>query len=158
MRLLADKLVELEVLESIGSLTIFLTVEPLRGWRKVRVTERRTSGDLAEELRRLVDEDYPEAEVIVLVTDNLNPHSPACLYEAFSPAEAHRIATKLEWHYTSEHGFWLNVAECELSVLARQCGLARRIPDQATLMAEVTAWERKRNAAQTTKRTVNIPN
>ena len=132
-----------------GSLNIFLKVEPLRGWRKVRVTERRTSLDFAEELRCLVDEDYPKAEVIVLITDNLNTHSPACLYEAFPPAEARRIATKLEWHYTPEHGSWLNVAECELSVLARQC-LARRIPDQETLVAEVSAWEQKRNAAQTT--------
>jgi len=134
-----------------GSLNLFLKVEPLRGWRKVRVTERRTSLDFAEELRSLVDEDYPQAEVIVLVTDNLNTHSPACLYEAFPPAEARRIATKLEWHYTPEHGSWLNVAECELSVLARQC-LARRIPDQETLMAEVAAWEQKRNATQATIR------
>jgi hypothetical protein len=132
-----------------GSVNLFLKVEPLRGWRKVRVTDRRTSLDFAEELRSLVDEDYPEAEVVVLITDNLNTHSPACLYEAFPPAEARRIAAKLEWHYTPEHGSWLNVAECELSVLARQC-LNRRIPDKETLIPEVAAWEQKRNAAQVT--------
>jgi hypothetical protein len=134
-----------------GSLNLFLKVEPLRGWRKVRVTERRTSLDFAEELRSLVDEDYPEAEVIVLITDNLNTHTPACLYQAFPPAEARRIAAKLEWHYTPEHGSWLNVAECELSVLARQC-LARRISDKATLIHQAAAWEQKRNTAQVTIR------
>ena len=134
-----------------GSINLFLKVEPLRGWRKVRVTDRRTSLDFAEELRSLVDEDYPEAEVIVLITDNLNPHTPACLYEAFPPTEARRIAAKLEWHYTPEHGSWLNVAECELSVLARQC-LARRIPAKDVLIPEVAAWQQKRNAAQVTIR------
>ena len=129
-----------------GTCNLFLTIEPLRGQRKVRVTERRTKLDLAEELRLLVDEDYPHAEKIVLVTDNLNTHSPACLYERFAPAEARRIASKLEWHYTPEHGSWLNIAECELSVLARQC-LHRRIPDQATLIREAAAWETRRNAA-----------
>ena len=134
-----------------GSINLFLKVEPLRGWRKVRVTDHRTSLDFAEELRILVDEDYPQAEVVVLVTDNLNTHTPACLYEAFPPAEARRIAAKLEWHYTPEHGSWLNVAECELSVLARQC-LARRIPDKDTLIPEVVAWQQKRNTAQVTIR------
>jgi hypothetical protein len=132
-----------------GTVNLFLKVEPLRGWRKVRVTDRRTSLDFAEEVRSLVDEDYPEASVIVLITDNLNTHTPACLYEAFPPAEARRIAAKLEWHYTPEHGSWLNVAECELSVLARQC-LARRMPDKSTIISEVMAWQQKRNAAQVT--------
>jgi hypothetical protein len=130
-----------------GVCNLFLAVEPLRGWRKVRVTERRTAQDLAEQLRLLVDEDYPEAEKIVLVTDNLNTHSMACLYERFAPAEARRIATRIEWHYTPEHGSWLNMAECELSVFARQC-LARRIPDIETLTREATAWEDKRNQAR----------
>jgi hypothetical protein len=128
---------------------LFLSVEPLRGQRRVRVTERRTALDFAQQLRLLVDEEYPEAEMIVLVTDNLNTHKPACLYECFAPAEARRIASRLEWHYTPEHGSWLNMAECELSVLARQC-LDRRIPDQQTLAAEVAAWQTKRNAAQVT--------
>jgi len=130
-----------------GVCNLFLAVEPLRGWRKVRVTERRTAQDFAGQLRLLVDEDYPEAEKIVLVTDNLNTHSTACLYERFAPAEARRIAAKIEWHYTPEHGSWLNIAECELSVFARQC-LARRIPDIETLTHAATAWEEKRNQAQ----------
>jgi hypothetical protein len=132
-----------------GVCNLFLSVEPLRGQRRVRVTDRRTADDFAEQLRLLVDEDYPEAEAFVLVTDNLNTHTPACLYECFEPAEARRIASKLEWHYTPEHGSWLNIAECELSVLSRQC-LDRRIPDQLTLIAEVAAWQHKRNAAQVT--------
>ena len=132
-----------------GVCNLFLTVEPLRGQRRVRVTDRRTALDFAEQLRRLVDEDYPEAEMIVLVTDNLNTHTPACLYERFAPAEARRIASKLEWHYTPEHGSWLNMAECELSVLSRQC-LDRRIADAQTLAAEVAAWVAERNALQVT--------
>jgi hypothetical protein len=92
------------------------------------VTACQTGFELAEQLRLLVDEDYPEAEQIVLVVDNLKTHSLACLYERFAPAEARRIARKLEWHYTPEHGSWLNIAECELSVLARQC-LSRRLSD-----------------------------
>lgn len=111
------------------------------------MAERRTAVDFAEQLRQLVDEVYPMCERVVLVTDNLNTHTPACLYERFGPAEAHRIATKVEWHYTLEHGSWLNMAECELSVLARQC-LNRRIPDGATLEQEVSAWEQTRNTAQ----------
>jgi hypothetical protein len=130
-----------------GTCNLFLKVEPLRGWRGVQVTDQRTKLDFAEQLASLVDEDYPAAEMIVLVTDNLNTHTPACLYERFDPAKAHRIARKLEWHYTPEHGSWLNMAECELSVLARQC-LSRRIPDRATLSREVAAWQDKRNQAQ----------
>ena len=132
-----------------GTCNLFLAVEPLRGWRKVRVTARRTAVDMAEQLRQLVDEDYPEAERIVLVTDNLNTHTPACLYERFAPDEARRIASTLEWHYTPEHGSWLNMAECELSVLARQC-LNRRIADVDMLKRDVAAWEHERNAAQVT--------
>jgi len=97
---------------------LFLAIEPLRGQRRVRVTERRTVLDFTEQLCLLVDEDYPEAELIVLATDNLNTHTPACLYERFEPAEARRIASKLEWHHTPKHGSWLNIAECELSVLS----------------------------------------
>jgi transposase len=130
-----------------GVCNLFLAVEPLRGWRKVRVTDRRTAGDFAEFIRGLVDEDYPDADKVVLVVDNLNTHHPACLYERFEPAEAHRIASRLEWHYTPEHGSWLNVAECELSALSRQC-LARRIPDRETLIREAAAWEKRRNTAQ----------
>lgn len=131
--------------ERFGKSNLFMAVEPLRGWRSVRVTERHTSVDFAEELRFLVDMVYPDAEQVVLVTDNLNTHSPACLYEAFPPSEARRLASRLEWHYTPEHGSWLNVAEIELSVLSRQC-LARRIADATTLEDEVVAWEQARNA------------
>ena len=132
-----------------GVCNLFMALEPLTGRRKVRVTDRRTAQDFAEELRILIDEDHPDADVVVLVTDNLNTHSPACLYERFEPAEARRIAAKIEWHYTPEHGSWLNIAECELSVLARQC-LGRRIPDKPTLVREVAAWERRRNAVHVT--------
>jgi hypothetical protein len=132
-----------------GVCNLFVALEPLSGARKVRVTDRRTNQDFAEELRLLVDEDYPDVQKLVLVTDNLNIHRPACLYERFSPAEARRIAAKIEWHYTPEHGSWLNIAECELSVLSRQC-LARRIPDKAALIQEVAAWEAQRNQAQVT--------
>ncbi len=131
-----------------GVANLFLAIEPLRGWRKVRVTERRTKRDFAEQLRLLSDEDYPQAERIVLVVDNLNTHGPGSLYEAFEPEEAHRLAARFEWHYTPEHGSWLNVAECELSVLQRQC-LDRPIPDMSTLKREVTAWEERRNKAST---------
>jgi len=132
-----------------GTCNLFLKVEPLRGGRKVRVTERRTSVDVAEELRQLVDEDDPEAEVIVLISDNLNTHTPAGLYERFAPQEARRSASKIEWHYTPDHGRWLNMAEIELSVLARQC-LNRRMADQATLEQQAAAWEHDRNTAQVT--------
>jgi hypothetical protein len=123
---------------------MFMTVEPLVGKRRVRVTDRRTKQDFAELLRCLSDEDYSQADIIVLVTDNLNTHSPACLYERFEPAEARRIAEHFEWHYTPEHGSWLNMAEIELSVVNRQC-LARRISDKEVLSAEVFAWETSRN-------------
>jgi transposase len=131
-----------------GTRNLFLWVEPLAGRRHVCVTEHRKSPDFAHQLKALVDEHYPEAEQLVLVTDNLNTHSPACLYETFAPAEARRIASKIEWHYTPEHGSWLNMAEIELSVLERQC-LRRRIADPPTLTAEASAWEQKRNQSQT---------
>ncbi len=125
---------------------LFLAIEPLRGWCKVRVTDRRTRHDFAEQLRLLADEDYPQAQRIVLVVDNLNTHGPGARYETFALEEAHRLAARFEWHYTPEHGSWLNIAECELSVLAKQC-LDRRIPDKETLICEVAAWEKRRNQA-----------
>ena len=127
---------------------LFLAFEPLGGRRVVEVTERRTAVDFARFLRHLLDVVYPSARKVVLVTDNLNTHSPASLYEAFPPAEAKRLADKLEIHPTPKHGSWLNVAEIELSVLARQC-LDRRLPDWATLESQVTAWQDRRNAAAT---------
>ena len=132
-----------------GMANLFVAVEPLAGWRHVSVTERKTSVDFAQFLRLLSDDPYPDAERIVLVCDNLSTHTPAALYEAFDPATARRLAERFEFHYTPKHGSWLNVAECELSVLARQC-LDRRIPDLTTLTQEVAAWERDRNAAEVT--------
>ena len=129
-----------------GTANLFMLFEPLRGWRHVDVTARRTNQDFAKLVRTLVDVWYPAAEQIILVLDNLSTHTPAALYETFEPAEARRLVERLQWHYTPKHGSWLNVAEMELSVLARQC-LDRRIPDMETLRREVTAWERARNAA-----------
>ena len=128
-----------------GVANLFVAVEPLAGKRLVEVTDRRTAVDFARFLKRLLDEVYADAERVVLVSDNLNTHTPASLYEAFAPEEARRLAGRIEWHYTPKHGSWLNVAECELSVLARQC-LDRRIPDRATLEREVAAWQARRNA------------
>jgi transposase len=120
--------------------------EPLRGWRRVAVTAQHTKLDVANQLKQIVDEDYPLAEKVVLVTDNLTSHSIAALYERFAPAEARRIAEKLEWHYTPEHGSWLNMAEIEFAALQRQC-LNRRIPDKETLQREIFTWIQARNAA-----------
>lgn len=127
-----------------GTANIFMAVEPLIGRRKTFVTDQRTNQDFAELLRYLSDDEYPDAEKIVLVTDNLNTHSPACLYERFEPVEARRLAQQFEWHYTPEHGSWLNMAEIELSILSRQC-TNRRISNKQTLVTEVSAWEKDRN-------------
>ncbi len=132
-----------------GSRNLFLSYAPHLGRRAIAVTERRTAVDFAHAIRDLVDGQYPEAEAIVLVLDGLNTHTPAALYAAFPPAEAWRILQRIEWHYTPTHGSWLNMAELEWSVLARQC-LDRRIPDVATLQAEVAAWVAERNAARVT--------
>jgi len=132
-----------------GTCNLFLACEPLRGWRHVAVTSRRTKLDFAEFLRRLIDVHYPEAEQIVLVLDNLNTHTPGSLYEAFEPAEAKRLCDRLEIHHTPKHGSWLNIAECELSVLSAQC-TDRRLADEDALRREVAAWEQERNAKQVT--------
>lgn len=132
-----------------GTRNLFLTCEPLRGWRHVDITQRRTQQDFAQQMRWLVDEAYPEAQVVRVVMDNLNTHRPASLYEAFPAAEARRIVKRLEFHYTPKHGSWLNMAEIEFSVLARSC-LKRRVPNEATLCREIQALERERNAAQAT--------
>ncbi|HUX75044.1 MAG TPA: transposase [Anaerolineae bacterium] len=128
-----------------GSANLFLTVAPHLGWRQVRVSERRTQRDFAHAMRTLVDEDFPEADRIIVVRDHLNTHQRSSLYPTFPPAEAHRLARKLEFRFTPIHGSWLNLAEIELSALSRQ-GLARRLPDQATLTQEVDAWVAERNA------------
>jgi hypothetical protein len=129
-----------------GVCNVFLVCEPLRGWRHVTVSARRTRIDWAHCIKDLVDVCYPDAEVIVLVQDNLNTHTPASLYEAFEPAEATLLADRLELHYTPKHGSWLNMAEIELAVLAEQC-LDRRLADRATLEREVAAWQAARNGA-----------
>ncbi len=131
-----------------GVANIFMICEPLAGQRDVEVTDRRTRKDYAECLRKISDEMYPDAEVIVLVQDNLNTHSPASLYEAFEPAEAKRLADRFECHYTPKHGSWLNMAEIELGILGRQC-LARRIDNVQQLRREAKAWEAARDAAAT---------
>jgi hypothetical protein len=131
-----------------GVANLFMAFEPLAGRRHVEVTERKTSVDFARFLRTVSDEYHPDADKIVLVCDNLSTHTPAAFYEAFAPSEARRLTKRFEWHYTPKHGSWLNVAEMELSVLARQC-LDRRIPDAPTLTREVAAWQQQRNAAKT---------
>lgn len=129
-----------------GVVNLFLVSEPLRGWRQVAVSERRTRLDWAHCIQELVDVHYPDAETIVLVMDQLNAHSPASLYEGFAPAQAKRLADKLEIHYTPKHGSWLNMAEIELSILQQQC-LDRRLGDRNTVEREVAAWVRDRNEA-----------
>ena len=130
-----------------GTRNLFMICEPKGGWRHVEVTERRTAVDFAHQMRWLVDEAYPDAEVVRLVLDNLNTHQLGSLYEAFEPSEAWRIAKRLEFHYTPTHGSWLNMAEIELSVFSRGC-LNRRISDEPELRREVAALERERNAAK----------
>lgn len=127
-----------------GTANIFLFTEPLQGWRWAPVTETRTSKDWARAVRALLNAHYPDARVVRLVVDNLNIHTLASLYEAFPPAEARRLAARLEIHYTPKHGSWLNIAEIELRALSQQC-LARRIPELAEVQREVGAWEMRRN-------------
>jgi hypothetical protein len=127
-----------------GTANIFMFCEPLAGWRQTRVTERRTKPDWARAIRDLLDGRYADAKVVVLVMDNLNTHSIGSLYEAFSPAEARRLARRLEIHHTPKHGSWLNIAENELSALTRQC-LSRRIGTIETMASEVEAWDQARN-------------
>lgn len=129
-----------------GVRNLFLFFEPLAGQRHLKVTERRTKKDWAQCMKHLVDDLYPDAKKVRVVLDNLNTHNPAALYELFAPSEAKRILEKLEFHYTPKHGSWLNMAEIEFSVLARQC-LNRRIADADLLSREVSAWESMRNTS-----------
>ena len=130
-----------------GTRNLFLACEPLAGWRHVEVTERRTKQDFAHQMRWLVDEAYPEAEVVRVVLDNLNTHRKASLYETFPAAEVRRIAKRLEFHHTPKHGSWLNMAEIEFSVITRRC-LGQRLPGEEALCREVQALERERNEAR----------
>jgi hypothetical protein len=132
-----------------GVVNLFLVTEPLAGWRHVLVSDQRTRLDFARCVKELVDVHYPDAATLVLVLDQLNTHSPASLYAAFPPAEAKRLADKVELHHTPKHGSWLNIAELELSVLQRQC-LVHRIADRAAIEQMVSAWAARRNATGST--------
>ena len=127
-----------------GVATLFVEVEPLAGRRHVEVTERRTRQDWARFIKAMLDERYPDAIKVRLVMDNLNTHDTASLYETFPPAEARRLAERLEIHYTPKHGSWLNIAEIELSALNGQC-LRRRIPSIESMRTEISAWQKHRN-------------
>jgi hypothetical protein len=130
-----------------GTCSVFVWVEPLRGWRHVDAQQHRTKIDWAHQVERLLTLDYPDAQTVVLVMDNLNTHTTGSLYEAFEPGKAFGLAQRLEIHPTPKHGSWLNIAEIELSALTRQC-LDRRIDDLDTLNAELAAWQHQTNADQ----------
>jgi hypothetical protein len=127
-----------------GTCNVFMLFEPLAGKRYIETNSHRKAVDWAQVMKTLSDQYYPDADVIVLVMDNLNTHKLASFYEAFEPEEAHRLSRRFEIHYTPKHGSWLNMAEIELSALVRQC-LNRRIPDQNDLHAEAQAWVNERN-------------
>jgi hypothetical protein len=132
-----------------GTCNLFMFLQPLGGWRHVKVTDHRTAQDFAQCLKDLVDRHFPQATLISVVLDNLNTHTPAALYETFVPAEACRLLQKLDFRYTPKHGSWLNMAEIEFAVLSTQC-LNRRIPGQATVRRRIEAWEAGRNATTAT--------
>lgn len=127
-----------------GTANLFISVQPLAGWRQVTVTEQRTKVDFAIEMQRLVDVQFPQARCIRVVMDNLNTHRPASLYEAFGPEEANRLRHRLEFHYTPKHASWLNMAEIEISAFSRQC-LRRRLPDRVALEQQSASWQTARN-------------
>lgn len=129
-----------------GTANLFVIVEPLAGRRHITVTDRRTIPDFAAQMKYLCDELYPEAEVIRVVLDNLNTHTPGSLFATYPADEAWRLARRLEFHFTPKHASWLNMAECELSVLSRQC-LNRRLASREAVAAEVASWEAERNQA-----------
>jgi transposase len=132
-----------------GTCNLFAFFQPHLGWRHVKVTQQRTAEDFALCMQYLVNVLFPDAGLIHLVLDNLNTHTPAALYRTFSPQEALRILSKLQFHYTPKHGSWLNMVELEFSVLSRQC-LKRRIPSTIELQQEIEAWERERNQTRAT--------
>ena len=132
-----------------GSCNLFMCFEPLRGWRHVEVTDRRTTQDFAHAMKDLVDIHFPHAVVVSVVLDNLNTHTPAALYATFPPVEACRILRKLDFHYTPKHGSWLNMAEIEFAVVSTQC-LDRRLGDRGTVRRALTAWQTRRNAEKAT--------
>lgn len=128
-----------------GTANVHVAFEPLTGWRRVEVSEKRRKREFAEQVRRLAEEDYPEAEKIRLVLDNLSTHTAAAFYEAFDSERARRLAKRVQFVYTPVHGSWLNMAEIEISALVRQCLGKRRLPDEETPGRETKAWERERN-------------
>ena len=130
-------------------LNLFLACEPFAGKRVVKVTKQKTSQDWARFMQEVIDVQYPNAEKILLVMDNLSTHSPAAFYHTFPPDEARRLAAKLEIHHTPLHGSWLNMAEIEFAALARQC-LSRRIATVEELESQVACWQEQRNSAATT--------
>jgi hypothetical protein len=130
-----------------GTCSIFCWVEPLAGWRRLDAQPHRTRIDWAHQVQRLLTVDYPSAQRVVLVMDNLNTHNIASLYEAFDPEQAFALAQRLEIHHTPKHGSWLNIAEIELSALTRQC-LDRRIHDLDVLNTELAAWQTTVNGDQ----------
>jgi hypothetical protein len=132
-----------------GTCNLFMLLQPLAGWRHVKVTDRRTKQDFALCMHDLVEIHFPEAEKIRVVLDNLNTHSPAAFYETFPPERARQLTRKLEFHYTPEHSSWLNMAEVEISVLTQQC-LDRRLGSPVIVASEVDAWEAERNATKAT--------
>jgi hypothetical protein len=132
-----------------GTCNLFIFFQPLQGWRHLKVTARRTAQDFAHCMKDLVDTHFPEARSISVVLDNLNTHTPAALYETFAPGEARRILCKLDLRYTPKHGSWLNMAEIEFAVLAKQC-LDQRLPDPGSVCQQIAAWEARRNATQAT--------
>jgi hypothetical protein len=128
-----------------GTANLFVALDAHRPWRKVKVTERRTAVDFAACMRELAEVDFPDAERIRVVLDNLSTHAPGSLYEAFPAPEARRVLRRLEFHFTPKHASWLNMAEIEIGVLRGQC-LDRRIGDRDRLEREIAAWEQARNA------------
>jgi len=129
-----------------GTCNLFIAFQPQQAWRHVEVTARRTARDFAHQMQALVDVHFPEADVIRVVLDNLNTHTPAALYQTFPAVEARRLTAKLEFHYTPKHGSWLNMVEIELSILARQC-LDQRLLDQNSVQRVIAPWIARRNAA-----------
>jgi len=130
-----------------GTASNFMFTEPLGGWRKVNVREQRTAADWACEIKELLHVNYPKAQKVILICDNLNTHEPASFYKAFKPSEARQLLDRLEIHHTPKHGSWLNMAEIELNVFTRQC-LDRRIPNVNELKREAKTWYRRRNKKQ----------
>ena len=131
-----------------GTCSIFMFTEALGCWRYAKALPRRTKKDWAHRIKWLLDEQYPDVDMLILVMDNLNTHTISSLYETFPPKEAFRLARRLEIHHTPKHGSWLNIAEIELSSMVVQCLDKRRIQDIETLNAELSVWHTNRNSEQ----------